>query len=348
MSVKETQVVELQQFNKYQIPNSPSSLESEQYPSQTETFHPNTSTSPEEQDDEIEESPKPNKYIEIGWFLWHTFDFITDVLTGVQYIAGFQPSLDAVEQNCNDLNGINVLHSDMDKLALILLPVSFIGYVLYCCDAYRVNKLLKPTDKSTWRCLKIAKLLTEDLVSISVTWIAFTFFVLPWTGLAIASFAVSSISLVVMMGKHGIYTPCKNGKHWRHKLGASGCCIFWLAVILGFIFMFFVIEMHLSDPHSVYAGQWTIMMEGNTTYGIEVDCNTYGHVNSVQLNGVYCQVEYNPEAKCVCREMVGDNEDINSDDIIGYVEFESCDTFSVEGENPVNVCFDGYRTRIWD
>eukprot|EP01084_Bolivina_argentea_P274518 467940_1 len=289
---------------------------------------------------------KPNRCIAITWFLWHTFDFGTDIATTMQWIFGLVSTQYQTQHCATDRNAL--LHI----CGPLLLTFSVIGYVCYLYDAYKQNILLKSNDRNVWNYLKIAKMWLEDFVSILIT-ILVTWIVFQPTLISTVSLSVSSLSWIVMMFKHTIYNPRKYGKDNCDKCGGFVCCMCWIIFILGLLIWTFVVILNqtqngmASEFHTPsleyemrvitvndYCEHVNVMPNGTffvyygfVSYGGQYNVNCY--LENLDRNGIYCSFfrEFNDTY---------------------YVEYQSCERFlsNVTHTDDFAICYDNLEPRL--
>ena len=296
---------------------------------------------------EAEETPEPNKsskWIAIGWFIWHTFDFLTDILTALPWTFGVSATLDLVRQNCDAIDIRNIGGAIIGPLLLIF---SIIGYGCYLRDAYKVYILKIPMDEVAWRWLKIFKLFCEDAMSITITCLG-SVFVIQLSTIAALSLSVSVISLIVMIFKHIVYTPYKKGEGCRSKCAVFACCICWMGCIVGLFFLGLLLYYYgISDEKGVlYIKEENSVRCSDVSELYEVDG---GQEESSVYPYMLCTHESDQE-----RFYCATNPDSKWDQAIipGYVYFEKCEVFIVQkgdyrhvGE-AITVCYDSTEPNL--
>ena len=107
---------------------------------------------------ELEDEPeKPNKWIMLLWFLWNTFDLITDIVLGFEWFHGIKTQL-------SDTNDCVIGNNIMLKIfGVIMMMAGLVGYVCYLFDSYREYKGKKRLNADGCNCFRLNKLICEDL-----------------------------------------------------------------------------------------------------------------------------------------------------------------------------------------
>ena len=103
--------------------------------------------------------------VAVGWFLWHTFDFITDMMLCIEWFGGMSTSLSETAICIGPYTNRALM-----ILSIILGIVSLIGYGLYLYSSYQTYLYSKQgdldiDDDKPWDWPKVCKLCFEDSVS---------------------------------------------------------------------------------------------------------------------------------------------------------------------------------------
>ena len=228
-------------------------------------------------DNETEEKP-PNKWLELFWCIWHTSDFITDLILGIEWCHGIETTQQEASKACTyDENTI------LKVCGVILLVCSTLGYGLYLYSAYKLNiKGITPT--GAWAKTKIMKLFCEDFISVIITaFVSAGLFGI--TVLSAVSLLMSAISFLVFIIKLAVMDPWKKSEVYWDKCCAIFCCILWLMALGSVIGMLYLVIWSTGNEDNVATGE--IKETGNEKKVISVGEFCYSFSQGERQFGTY-------------------------------------------------------------
>ena len=273
---------------------------------------------------------KPNRWMALGWLLWHTFDFATDVILGIEWIFGIKTTQLQSKIPCADKT-----NEGLGVAALFLLLFSVIGYCLYLFDAYRQNISLKAKSDAKWNCAKLGKLILEDLVSIIIiSAVTLSFFRMTiWTAVTLS---VSALSFIFMMAKQAIYNPCKRSNNCCHKCGACICCLLLFAVVLVLLFFAIIGSTRYGDTDET-----RVVNIGNLCYRDNDNGNSQLEYEYNTNLDIWCYYLTDDESRVICSTRFLSSEvPKETAENTTVVEFQTCEMMMDIDSVNQTVCYD--------
>eukprot|EP01084_Bolivina_argentea_P160009 278667_1 len=324
-------------------PNNPRNVELHVVNHIFHTDIPNGTTGPSphanhelNQSIEQETNKHPNRWIAFGWLLWHTFDFITDVILGIEWQNGIKTTQPETKFQCADKTNDGLRMSSS-----FLLLFSLIGYLLYLYDTYRQNISLKANSDAKWNCLKLAKLILEDLGSIIIiSIVTLSFFQMTiWTALTLL---VSALSFMFMMAKQAIYNPCKRSEGCCHKCGACICCLLLFAV-----FLVLILFGGIGATRYAQTDETRVIMIGNICYrDNDNTANNREYEHNVNLD-IWCYYLSSNKSRVICSTRhLYSYDDKETAENTTVVQFQSCKQMMAGKNMNQTICYDSISMKL--
>eukprot|EP01084_Bolivina_argentea_P305182 527209_1 len=273
------------------------------------------------------------------WFCWHTFDFITDIMVGIQWCSiGFETSQHETLHACSSIRSISSQIEVMNNFGIALFAFSGIGYVisLYTLGAeigVCQDKEFCFDQSRTPNYPKIFKIYLEDFVSILIT-VMIAIVYSEITGWIIASLIISTLSFIFALGYAGV--------HKTYKGNCITCCVFnvcfILTVIPGIMYLFIPFVSHVGLTDASMSRVITINNRCEVlSYGggvdVSVDSTSISRYYQDGSNkGLYCRTYFLALNRTVCSNTpsylfwsnIEHTDSLFWSNIVGTVKYQSC------------------------